>query len=154
MPFTTKPRRQLKSLALKNAVKTYIVQPILRNYDVASVRALLTREDDFNLWEKRRELETLLDADKHIVFFVSCITALEQKFSKKRKNDDETQESDNEQDSEGKIVPGVAFWIAFDWPQYGMAAYENHIRKIFLEANVNPLDCTAIRGRGMILLIF
>ena len=85
MPFTTKPRRQLKSLALKNAVKTYVVQPILRNYDVASVRALLTREDDFNLWEKRPELETLLDADKHIVFFVSCITALEQNSQRNEK---------------------------------------------------------------------
>ena len=81
------------------------------------------------------------------------MTALEQQLSKKRKYDDETQESDNEQESEGKIVPGVAFWIAFDWPQYGMAAYENHIRKIFLEANVTPLDCTAIRGRGMILCV-
>ena len=85
---------------------------------------------------------------------VSCITALERKLSKKRKNDDETQESDNEQEYEGKIVPGVALWIAFDWPQYGMAAYENHIRKIFLAENVNPLDCTAIRGRGTIFCIF
>lgn len=148
--FTT-PRRQLRSLALKNAVKSYVCQPVLRSYDVASVRALLHTEDSFELWEIRRKLEHMLNEDKNVVFFVSCITAIEKNVSKKRKNDEE---SDDDADSvDKKTVPGIAFWIAFDWPQYGMEAYENHIRQIFMEANVDPLNCTAIRGRGKNLYI-
>ena len=151
-----KPNRQLRSKVLKKALSCYIIPPFLQNYEVVGVRALLKNEND-NVWEKRRILEATLNNDEHVVAFFSCITAIEgKKKPKKRKiihrDPNESEEEENEEEAsdndELSIIPGVSFWVVFDWPQYGLAAYEERISKHFMESGVDLINCKAVRGRG------
>ena len=44
---------------------------------------------------------------------------------KRKRNEDESDSDfdDNEAAEEAKSHPGIAFWIAFDWPEYGVSAF-------------------------------
>ena len=65
----------------------------------------------------------LLDKELHVVAFISCITAVLQRKQFKRKAE-EVPENDFDDNLEGTdkadyhTVPGISFWIAFNWPQY------------------------------------
>ena len=152
-----KPNRQLRSKVLKRALKCYIIPPFLQSYEVVGIRALLKNETD-NIWEKRRILEAILNNDKHVVAFFSCITALEGKKKQRKrkfvhKDPDESEEDEEVEAAEDdveelSILPGVSFWVVFDWPQYGLAAYEDRISKHFMESGVDLINCKAVRGRG------
>jgi len=43
---------------------------------------------------------------------------------------------------------GISFWVIFDWPQYGLAGYENYISKLFFENGIDLQSCNAVRSRG------
>ena len=144
-------RGQLRSEVIKRSLRSFIVPSIIRKYQVVAVRALWNsaeRADDL-IWGKRRELENLLlDNDKVAAFF-SCITSMMQPKPKKRKRGYE-EESGSEEDEEETLdaAPGIAFWVAFDWPEYALSAFEDEICKSFLQSGMNLLTCKAIKSRG------
>ena len=163
MPFVTKPKRQLKSTLLKDSLKTYLLPCILNHFEVVCVRALLRTENDYDVWAKRRYIEKTLDSDRNVVFFISCITAVMQRRqeAKKKKRTKDSEESskqtNNNEDSSSpeelakedyETVSGLSFWIAFDWPGMGVKAYENKIFDMFMNIGLDPMQCSAIHGRG------
>ena len=76
---------------------------------MASVRALLKIDSHSEIWEARQLMETTLSEGEHVVGFFSCGTALSQKVK------------------EGKAEhPGLAFWVMFDWPEYGTSDFAFH----------------------------
>jgi len=46
------------------------------------------------------------------------------------------------------VHAGISFWVVFDWAQYGIQAFENHLAKLILKSNLNLHSCKAIKGRG------
>ena len=126
-----KPMKELRSPPLKQALKCFVTDHICKYYEVASIRALLKRDTKKELWEARQLMETTLKADNHIVGFFSCGTALSQKV-------------DGKQDD----VPGLAFWVMFDWPEYGLSAFECYLSKLILKTGLDLLSCKAVKGRS------
>ena len=151
------PKRQLRNNFFKNGLKSYLLPCIMGNYEVAAVRALV--KDEAEPWYERRKLEEILIKDEHIVGFFSCITAIFVTTASAIKAKANLSEEDRavflqrlkekQHDvREDVIYPGVAFWVIFDWPQYGLSAFENHLSKIFMESGLDLLSTSAIRGRG------
>ena len=145
---------------MKSALKAFVVPVFVKKYQVCAVRALCGESAD-DIWLKRRRLEATLLENEHVVAFFSSITALEQtKKSKKRKlkisqninasSDSTDTEDEEERENEGKtfVNPGVSFWVVFGWPEYGLAAFEEHISREFMLAGVDLDSCKAIRERG------
>ena len=91
-----------------------IVEKVTSKYQVIAVRALLNQSSQKELWNVRRILEETLNKDEHVVGFISCGTALKQTIKGNSNN-----------------VAGIAFWIIFDWPDYGLNAFESYISKLF-----------------------
>lgn len=123
-------KRELRCVPLKSALKCLVVQQLSTYYQVAAVRALI-KEEEGELWTVRLTFEEKLRNDSHIVGYFSCATALKQKIGDDRKE-----------------VPGVSFWVIFDWPEYGLTAFESHITKMFLSSGLSILSCKAVKGRG------
>ena len=170
------PNSTLRSPVLRNALKAYVVPPFLKNYNIVALRALWDKERMPVIWKKRREMEIILLANDNIVAFFSCITALQEKSTGKRKhaleeesrkrkyipnNESDVEESESEEDEEsvanvGEKVnyPGVSFWIVCNWPEYGIEKIELELTKQFLEAGLNIRKCRAVRSRGSFILIY
>ena len=57
----------------------------------------------------------------------SCITAMLEKKAKavKRRNDSGSSEEDVEESSNNNC--GIYFWIVFNWPEYGISSFAEHI---------------------------
>ena len=145
------PNSQIRSAILKNALKAYVVQPIIRFYNIIAVRCLWSEEEsDKTTWVKRRLIELLLDKEPRVIVHVSCITALVKKNSSKRKHDSSDDEDDTTVPctSERTRQAGVSFWIACDVPDVGMPSLENDIIKLFLAADLNIQSCRSVHGRG------
>ena len=147
------PARQLRSSVINNALKNFIVATVIKKYQVCAVRSIcvdgVSKE---KIWLTRRVLENLLAENPHVVCFFACITALVHGKKKKKKNNynnsDSEEEGEEENDKSKKVCPGIAFWIAFDWPESGLAAFEEYIAKEFLSAGFDIVSCKAVRGRG------
>ena len=129
-------KRELRCVPLKSALKCLVVQQISSYYQVAAVRALI-KEHESEIWKVRQVFEEKLRNDLHIVGFFSCATALKQKIGE-----------------EYKEVPGISFWVMFDWPEYGLAAFENNLTKMFLSTGLSILSCKAVKGRGKCLNLY
>ena len=106
-------------------------------------------------------MEALLLNNESVVAFLSCITALndgskQQKRKKIRKEDCSLDSSESEEEEEEeeeqlflrKLLPGMAFWIAVDWPTYATSAIEETISKNFLGGLLELVSCKAIKPRG------
>jgi hypothetical protein len=65
-------RNTLKDSGLKRALKAYIVPPLIKKYQVVSIRALFNSK---TLWGKRIQLENILKDNDKIVAFFSSVTA-------------------------------------------------------------------------------
>ena len=148
-------RRQLRSEVLKRAMRAYIVSPVIRKYHVIAVRAMWssTEKSEDLIWGKRRQIEDILLRNDKIVAFFSCITTMVEKESHKRKRKDTEDDGDNssmdDNDEERtQYAPGISFWIAFDWPEYGLNAFEDLVCKTFLKSQMNLVACKAIKPRG------
>ena len=149
------PQNQLRSKVIKKALKAFVVGTLTKKYQVCAVRSLcLNGTDREKTWLIRRMLESSLEQNPHIVCFFSCITALKEK--KKKVNNKKFNHDENESDSDGEydiqseevFCPGIAFWIVFDWPESGLAAFEEYISREILTAGLDIDSCKAIRGRG------
>ena len=148
------PRRELREKTLERALKTYIVPPFCRKYQVIALRALWNMEssEENVIWGKRIAMENILDGNLHVVAFFSCITAMQSKGNKKRKRNDS--DSEGNESNECLTAPGLAFWIVFDWPEHALSAFENIIEKNFMEAGLDIDRCAVIRPRGTFSNIF
>ena len=99
-------------------------------------------------------MEKLLEDNEHIVCFFSCITAMvENKKAKagKRRNDSGSSEEDMEESSSNNC--GISFWIVFNWPEYGISSFAEHISREFLTAEFDLISCKAIRSRGRLTIL-
>ena len=129
-----KGRNSLRSNMLKRALKSYIIPPVLKKYQVISLSALWDDDqpEENRIWLKRKM------SDK--------------KNGRKRKRNEDESDSDfddNEAAEESKDYPGIAFWIAFDWPEYGVSAFEEIILKEFLSGGFCLSSCKVIKSRGL-----
>ena len=87
--------------------------------------------------------------------FFSCITAMvENKKTKagKRRNDSGSSEEDVEESSNNNC--DISFWIVFNWPEYGISSFAEHISREFLTAEFDLISCNAIRSRGRLTIIY
>jgi len=126
-------KKEIKSCVLKSALKSFILSHVTNYYEVAGVRTLM--RDKQKIWLIRRRLEESLSKQKHVVGFVSCLTAL------KTKDQEEP-------------LPGISFWVMFDWPEYGIQGYVNHLTKLFLKEEIDLYSCKAVRGRSKFNITF
>ena len=75
-------------------------------------------------------MEKLLEDNEHIVWFFSCIIAMvENKKAKgwKRRNDSECSGEDVEESSGNNC--GISFWTVFNWSEYGISSFAEHISR-------------------------
>ena len=131
-----KGKQELRDVPLKSALKAFVVDQIQKFYSVAGMRALISPKSKGEIWEIRQVLEQKLSEDKHIVGFFSCATSLRTKV-----------------DGEIKHVPGISFWVIFDWPECGLSAYENYLSKLVINAKLDLLCCNSVRGRSKYLFL-
>ena len=151
-----KAAKELRSSLIRNSLKSFVVAPLIRKFQVCAVRAIcvgtLNKE---NIWLQRRKMEKLLEDNEHIVCFFSCITAMvENKKAKagKRRNDSGSSEEDMEESSSNNC--GISFWIVFNWPEYGISSFAEHISRGFLTAEFDLISCKAIRSRVRLTILY
>ena len=92
---------------------------------------------------------------EHIVYFFSCITAVVEKKNTKarrRRNDSGSSEEDGEESVNNNC--GISFWIVFNWPEYGISSFAEHISREFLTAEFDLISCKAIRARGKLTILY
>ena len=49
---------------------------------------------------------------------------------------------------------GMSFWIVFNWPEYGISSFAEHISREFLTAEFDLISCKAIRSRGRLTILY
>ena len=89
------------------------------------------------------------------MFFFSCITSMvEQKKAKARRirNDSRSSEKDGEEFNNNNC--GISFWIVFNWPEYGILSFAEHISREFLTAEFDLISCKTIRSRGKLKILY
>ena len=119
-------KRELRCRPLEAGLRSLIAQHVTEYYQVAAVRALI-RENMLEIYNVREIFEKKLRKEEHVVGYFSCITGLKQK---------------------EKEILGISFWVIFDWPEYGLSAYESHLTKLFLSSGLSNLSCKAGRGKS------
>ena len=100
-------------------------------------------------------MEKVLEDNEHIVCFFSCITAVVEKKKEKamkRRNDSGSSEEDGEESSNNNC--GISFWIVFNWPEYGISSFAEHISREFLTAEFDLISCKAIRSRAKLTVLY
>ena len=68
--------------------------------------------------------------------------------TRRRRNDSGSSEEDGEEFSNNNC--GICFWIVFNWPEYGIPSFIEHISRDFLTAE---FDLT-IRSRGNLTILY
>ena len=147
------PQKSLRSKVLTTALRTFVVPPLSKRYQIVAVRTLWSYDQldsDVNIWEKRRQLVAILFDINEVVAYISCITALQQeKKRKKRKHPSDSDEETEPEEEVGEyIYPGIAFWIVFDWPEFANEDLEQKISEKFLSAGLHIEECKVVRSRG------
>ena len=111
------------------SLKSFVISPLIRKFQVCAVRAMcigtLSKE---NIWFQRRKMEKVLAGNEDIVCFFSCITYMvEENKSKTRRtrNDSGSSEEDGEEFNDNNC--GIFSWIVFNWPEYGISLFAEHI---------------------------
>ena len=70
----------------------------------------------------------------------------------KRRNDSGSSEEDVEECSSNNY--GISFWIVFNWPEYDISPFAEHISREFLTAEFDLISCKAIRSRGRLTILY
>ena len=103
-----------------------------------------------------KTIEKVLENNEHIVCFFSCITAMvEEKNTKarrRRRDDSASSEEDAEESVNNNC--GISFWIVFNWLEYGISSFAEHISREFLTAEFDLISCKAIRSRGKLTILY
>ena len=133
--------KELRSSLIRNSLKSFVVSALIRKFEVSAVRAICTGTlSKENIWLQRRKMEKLLEDNEHIVCFFLCITAMvDNKKAKagKRRNDSGSSEEDMEESSSNNC--DISFWIVFNWPEYGILSFAEHISREFLTGELDLL---------------
>ena len=125
-------KRELRCKPLIAALKCTVAQPISNFYQAVAIRALIKQgENSTGIWKIRQLFEAKLKSESTVVGFFSCPTVLQQVVGGKKVE-----------------VPGMAFWVVFDWPEYGIGAYENHLTTLFLSEEITNLERKAVKTRS------
>ena len=77
--------------------------------------------------------------------FFSCIAAMVEKKkakARRRRNDSGSSEEDGEESRNNNC--GISFWIVFNWPEYDISSFAEHISREFLTADL--ISWNAIRS--------
>ena len=88
--FTT-PRCQLTSVVLRQALKDFVVPPVVKSYNIVAIRAVWHTYDydrqltHMQVCPKRTQLELILQEDPNIVLFISAITGLKKQKPRRKK---------------------------------------------------------------------
>lgn len=69
-------KNSLRSSVIKRALKTYLIPPLIKKYQVVAIRTIFTSK---TLYGKRKLLEDLIINDKQVVLLVSSVTAVPSK---------------------------------------------------------------------------
>ena len=66
-----KGQNSLRSNVLKRALKSYIIPPVLKKYQVIALRALWDDDqpDENRIWFRRKTMEDVLSRSEHVGFF-------------------------------------------------------------------------------------
>ena len=129
------PTKELKSNVLKNGLEACVLTHIVQKHEVIALRILVDENQEY--FETRRLVERKLSKEKHVVGFMSCLTAIKTKAC-------------NDEDEE-EVLHGLGVWIIYDWPEYGTVAFENFITKMLIEEKISVLSCKSVKPRGMFL---
>ena len=128
-----------------------VFTPLQSKCQVCAVRSLyvdgVSKE---KIWITRRLLGSFLEETPRVVCFFSCITALsEGNYEKEnRRSNKDSSNSEGETVAEQIFCPGISLWIVFNWPESGLAAFEEYISKEILATGFDLRSCKTIRGRG------
>ena len=151
-----KATKELRSSLIRNSLKSFVLAPLIRKFKVCAVRAIyigtLSKE---NIWLQRRKTEKLLQDNEHIVYFFSGITVMvENKKAKagNMRNDSGSSEDDEEESSSN--INSISFWIVFNWPEYGISSFAEHISRGFVTAEFDLISCKAIRSRDRLSILY
>ena len=72
-----KAAKELRSSLIRNSLKSFVVAPLIRKFQVCAVRAICTGTlSKENIRLQRRKMEKLLEDNEHVVCFISCIIAI------------------------------------------------------------------------------
>ena len=127
-----KATKELHSSLIRNSLKLFLVAPLIRKLQVCTVRVTCAGTlNEENIWLQRRKMEKLLEDNEHIVCFLGK--------AGKRRNDSGSSEEDMEESSSNNC--GISFWIVFNWPQYSISSFAEHISREFLTAEFDLIFC-------------
>ena len=87
------------------------------------------------------------------LFFLLYNGTFRRKLWKEEKTNKVSSNSKDETVAEQTFYPGISLWIVFNWPESGLAAFEEYISKEILAADLDLRSCKAIQGRGKISLL-
>ena len=152
-----KAAKELHSNLIRNSLKSFVVSPLIKKFQVCAVRAIcignLSKE---NIWLQRRKMEKVLEDNEHIACFFSCITAMVEKKNTKARRRMRDDSGSSEEDAEESVNNncGISFWIVFNWPEYGISSFAEHISREFLTAEFDLISCKAIRSRGKLTILY
>ena len=151
-----KAAKELRSSLIRNSLRSFVVSPLIKKFQVCAVRAIcignLSKE---NIWLQRRKMEKVLEENEHIVCFFSCITAMgEKKNTKARRRRDDSGSSEEDGEESNNNNCGISFWIVFNWPEYGIWSFVEHISREFLTAEFDLISCQAIRSIGKLTILY
>ena len=129
-----KPRKELREIPLKRALKSFVIPHIVKNYEVVALRVLWKRPDFNDMQEMRSKLEAAIKGIKEVGIFISCITAQEERKLKGQQHPE--------------IKTGFSFWVAFEWPEHLIESFEDQICKTIIPIGVDIDQCKSLRARG------
>ena len=151
-----KAAQELRSSFIRNSLKSFMVSPLIRKFQVCAVRAVCTGNlSNDNIWLQRRKIKNVLEGNEHIAYFFSCITAMVEKKkakARRRRNDSGSSEEDGEESSNNNC--GIFFWIVFNWPEYGISSFAEHTFREILTAECDLKSCKAIRSGGKLTILY
>ena len=126
-------KKELRCKPLVAALKCSVALTVSNFYQVVAIRVLSKQqgENSPEIWCKRQVFEENLKREEKMVGFFSCPTALQKTIRNKKVE-----------------VPGMAFWVMFDWPEYGIVAYENHLTQLFFSLGVTNIEAKAVKARS------
>ena len=134
-----KPRRQLRSNVVKNALKAYVVGPLTSKKQVFGLRChcvdSLSKE---KIWITRRLLESLLEENPYAVWFFwkAEPTWITKHGKKRRQTNKDRSNSEDKTAAEQFFSPGISLWNVFNLPESGLAVFEEYIFKEILAASL------------------
>ena len=72
--------------------------------------------------------------------------------ARRRRNDSGSSEEDGKESCDNNC--GISFWIVFNWSEYGISSFAEHISREFLTVEFDLISCKAIRSRRKLAILY